>query len=357
MLLTDEQTRMTNVFDWSTGHGIFALLEGHDVPWLNYADSQVLDFSYFGVYSGLKRCQGYILKNLDANGHITDAARASIVDALYSRYRRKWNDLWTAFVNQYTPFTNIDETEQLQGTDGYNESGNDSEMRNLSGATHKSGSRSLTSAGRDNITDSGENVRTRTESSSDEATQRGSATESALSNQTITKGGAESTSATTATADNGQSKTYGLDIATSVPTSETSAQNSTTSNSVTSFDNRSDTTSQNQSTATTDETNAERRQNAASTDVEKLGQSRLNERSDVSTETFNDIADSRTEQEAKAGSRNVTHDGAHQHTIHRSGFRTDSIARLIREYISLWQTDYFKIVFNDIDSYLTLAVY
>ncbi len=83
----------------------------------------------------------------------------------------------------------------------------------------------------------------------------------------------------------------------------------------------------------------------------------MTDRSDVSTETFNDIADSRNEQEQASKSRNVKHDGEHEHTLRRTGFRTDSISRLIRDYIDLWQTDYFKIVFNDIDTYLTLAVY
>lgn len=357
MLLTDSQTRMNSVFDWSTGHGIFTLLESKDPPWNGYENSEALDFSYFGVYSGLKRCQGYILKNLDANGRITDAARASIVDALYSRYNRKWTQLWTAYVNEYTPFTNFSETERMEGSDGYNETGGDTGKRDLSGATHKSGSRSLTSAGRDSVTDSGENVRTQTQSQNDETTQKGSMSESGLSNQIVTKGGAESTSTATNANDTGTSKTYGLDVSASVPTGETTAQSSNSSNSVTSFDNRTDATAQNQASTSTQTADGQRRLNSSTVDTEKLGQSRTSDRSDVSTETFNDIADATSESESTSATHSATHDGRHEHTVTRSGFRTDSLAKLIGEYVQLWRTDYFKIVFNDIDEYLTLAVY
>lgn len=97
--------------DWKNDDGIFdALAEvaGDLLPWADAADSEYLNFDYFGNHSGAKYPAPVVMLLLDENEELTEAARIKLASIIWSKFREPWSHLWLTNEISYNPIHNYD---------------------------------------------------------------------------------------------------------------------------------------------------------------------------------------------------------------------------------------------------------
>ena len=95
--------------DWKNDDGIFdALAEvaGDLLPWADAADSEYLNFDYFGNHSGAKYPAPVVMLLLDGNEELDDAARLKLANIIWTKFREPWSHLWLTNEISYNPIHN-----------------------------------------------------------------------------------------------------------------------------------------------------------------------------------------------------------------------------------------------------------
>lgn len=102
--------------DWDDGAGIFSKLDAVQEypPWHNYVSAGGLDIAYHGMRSGDKFVTPIVYKYIDDDGELTTAGIGKIVSGIQARYYQKWLHLWNDYVLEYSPLNTYDITEEYE---------------------------------------------------------------------------------------------------------------------------------------------------------------------------------------------------------------------------------------------------
>lgn len=327
-LLTREQRTLKEVWTgWNDREGVFTLLSNHYFAFSSIFSLAGLDLDYYMFRSGSKQCTSPLLNLVDDNGHLSYDNREKIASVIYSRFRKKWEQVFQAFFNQYTPFTTYADLETVSMIGSHDESGRRSNSRVLSGSDSREVQNLGVSSGLGNtvVSDSGSDTRTRSGSDS----------------ETLSKTGTETKSSTNTGRGDTENGVFGFNSSSVVKSSEEAGTNSNVNSEIVSFDNRADSTDH-----ATGET--ETYLHGKSTDTKETG---------TTTET---TEGTQTGIHTETGSEESTDARNYQtsrvKTAERTGFN-GNVADLAKKYLALWENDFIEIIYKDVDSFLTLSVW
>lgn len=310
--------------DWYSGMGVLASLV--DPPWKDSVNSEDLDLTYHGEHSGAKfispLCYNFID---DETGTITEDGIAAIAKAIKARYYLKWTHLWELYNTEYDPLHTYDITETGEKNTQGAGSGTDTETLNTTRKDAIDQSVKLTGTVQDapNITTTTDQDTTNNETTSG-STQYGHVitTDQDTTNTQTTSQWGFNTSA---------------DSAVPITTTSGSGTNDTT-----------ETHSGNDTTSGTDNT-------IGTNDVTVT-------QTGTDTTTYNtteqtDGDNTRTTTGTNTTTKSHSDTGKETYENSRKGNLYHSPAELLEADRAFWLTDYFDIVFADLDKLLTLPIY
>lgn len=327
-LLTYNQRTVKAIWDgWDNSRGIFHYLSQFYFTFDDVVSIPELDMDYYAFQSGRKQSTSAVLNMLNEDGELEDNSRYKIARTIYNRYHTKWERLFRAFVNEYSPLTSYSDREVSTTIASLDESGErakshvsasmDERLNKVTGVT----SGSSTSSNND----SGSDVRT---------------TSGGDSNR-VTKEGAEVKSITSSGVSESDSGIFGFNSSTAVKSGEQSGARDNVQAEITSFDGRTDATANER--GETETFLHGKASNVSSTESAT---------DNTETETSGSRSDSGTESEEESRKR----DSTRTHTVTREGF-DKPVSELVKDYIDLWRDDFYSILFKDVDSYIALSVY
>lgn len=355
--------------DWLTGGGVLSSL--NTAPWYSSVSDTGLDLAYHGTHSGGKFVTALLYNFLDDDGHITVSGYSSIATMLMAKYGAKWTHLWQLYATQYNPLHayNMSETEVSEDT-GTETTEIDGEIRRARNQTlTESGSHDSTATRTPNLSEA---TSTREVTDATVETERTpNLSEATVLDENIQLTGYETGETTyghVVTTDDDQTKAatlsvFGFNSATAVPketTSETDTNDSTVTHSgkdTTTKDTDSETDRDSTSTKTTTGTDTV----TEDTDSTVTGSNtKLTTGTDATRDTGTTTgttqnADSETTGEDRTSE--LTVDRRNEVTRTRQGNMFKAPAELLSLDRDFWLTEFFDIVFSDIDKLLTLGIY
>ena len=355
--------------DWLTGGGVISSLT--TAPWYSSVSDTGLDLAYHGTHSGGKFVTALLYNFLDDDGHITVSGYSSIATMLMAKYGAKWTHLWQLYATQYNPLHayNMSETEVSEDT-GTETTEIDGEIRRARNQTlTESGSHDSTATRTPNLSEA---TSTREVTDATVETERTpNLSEATVLDENIQLTGYETDETTyghVVTTDDDQTKAatlsvFGFNSATAVPketTSETDTDDSAVTHSgkdTTTKDTDSETDRDSTSTKTTTGTDTV----TEDTDSTVTGSNtKLTTGTDATRDTGTTTgttqnADSETTGEDRTSE--LTVDRRNEVTRTRQGNMFKAPAELLSLDRDFWLTEFFDIVFSDIDKLLTLAIY
>lgn len=355
--------------DWFTGGGVISSLT--TAPWHTSVSDTGLDLAYHGTHSGGKFVTALLYNFLDDDGHITVSGYSSIATMLMAKYSAKWTHLWQLYATQYNPLYayNMSETEVSEDTG--------TETTEIGGEVRRARNQTLTES------ESHDSTATRTPNLS-EATSTREVTDATVEtertpnlrevtvlDEDIQLTGDETDETTyghVVTTDDDQTKAatlsvFGFNSATAVPkesTSETDTDDSTVTHSGTDTTTK-DTESGTERDSTTTTTNTGTDTVTEDTDSTVTGS---NTKLTTGTDATRDVgintgttqnADSETTGEDRTSE--LTVDRRNEVTRTRQGNMFKAPGELLSLDRDFWLTEFFDIVFSDIDKLLTLGIY
>ena len=355
--------------DWLTGGGVISSLT--TAPWYSSVSDTGLDLAYHGTHSGGKFVTALLYNFLDDDGHITVSGYSSIATMLMAKYGAKWTHLWQLYATQYNPLHayNMSETEVSEDT-GTETTEIDGEIRRARNQTlTESGSHDSTATRTPNLSEA---TSTREVTDATVETERTpNLSEATVLDENIQLTGYETDETTyghVVTTDDDQTKAatlsvFGFNSATAVPketTSETDTDNSTVTHSgkdVTTKDTDSETDRDSTSTKTTTgaDTVTEDTDSTVTGSNTKLTTGTDATRDTGTTTGTTQNADSETTGEDRTSE--LTVDRRNEVTRTRQGNMFKAPAELLSLDRDFWLTEFFDIVFSDIDQLLTLGIY
>lgn len=355
--------------DWLTGGGVISSLT--NAPWYSSVSDTGLDLAYHGTHSGGKFVTALLYNFLDDDGHITVSGYSSIATMLMAKYGAKWTHLWQLYATQYNPLYayNMSETEVSEDT-GTETTEIDGEIRRARNQTlSESGSHDSTATRTPNLSEA---TSTREVTDATVETERTpNLSEKTVLDEKIQSTGYETDETTyghVVTTDDDQTKAatlsvFGFNSATAVPketTSETDTDDSTVTHSgkdTTTKDTDSDTDRDSTSTKTTTgkDTVTEDTDSTVTGSNTKLTTGTDATRDTGTTTGTTQNADSETTGEDRTSE--LTVDRRNEVTRTRQGNMFKAPAELLSLDRDFWLTEFFDIVFSDIDKLLTLGIY
>lgn len=307
-MICPKQRTMSNLLtyfpNYTTTDSLFAKMAGLGAPWTEEIGKN-MDVMYFSMYSGIKNASQFIKLHLLETGN---ADSETIAELLYMMFGQNWNRWWSAYQLEYNPIDNYNIKEIVDRTQG--------DTRQI---TDKIDYTSSVDGTQKNVSSTSDTINSTTESTSS-TTINSNGTEELEHGEVID--GTQDT----------ENFTHGFNSANPVATT---SQNVVTS----------DTHSGTDKTTTTNDTttNVTGHSTVTSTDI---GTGSL----DISNQTAreDETAQNRTDTD------NLKED------INRS--RTGNIGQnsyqdLITQEFELWRWNFYKQVFDDVDSCIALAVY
>ena len=361
---------LNNIYpDWVDNKGVISSIP--DAPWRDSVDLNGLDISYHGVRSGMRFAAPVLYNFLDDEGEISVSGYSTIGRMLWSRYRLKWTHLWQLYNTEYNPLDSYSITETRSRELTKSDDVDDSRTVNLSDVTtfpQKSTSSSqlrtpnlseTTSFPTKNTTTS----QTRTPNLEEETVVDDEVTTNVEGTDDLTHG--KQTETESENASTTQDNTFGFNTASAdgVPegkTTQSGTSSSTETNSgVDARATTEDTTSTRDSTTTVTSTGTE---TIAGTEVESYTGNQSVSKTGTES-TTNSVTESYT------GTESVNHTGTDVNSREASGTESEEIestksgnifkapAELLSIDRDFWLTEFFSIVFDDIDAMLTLSIY
>lgn len=327
-LLTYNQRTLKSVWTgWDMQNGIFHYLSQHDFTFADIVPFDDLDLDYYAFQSGRKQSTAAVLNMLDDNGVLPNLARERIANVIYNRFHEKWEKLFRAFVNEYTPFTTYADTEVSSTVGTATEAADRNKSRTLSSLDERTSSTSDVASAMSSGENSDNGTETRTTSGNDSNSLERQGTEARTRTETETGG-----------IDNG---VFGFNSATAVQSAEQDNEATRAESELVSFDGRKDVTANERA-----ETQTNLHGNTFET---KTAES-------TTGQTENNTSGSRTDSGSETEAEQRKRDTSRTRTVTRQGFN-GAIADLVKDYIALWRDDFYQIVFKDVDDYLALSVY
>lgn len=297
----------------SEGDGIFTDLQTQNVPWREYDIANILNYGYY-LNSAQKLVSPFVFDVKDfPNGvpdgtPLTQAQRTIVAQTVYQMFIKKWDRLWDLYNIEYNPIHdyNLVENETIEGEN--------EQTVGMTGTDRHDISRSETDGGTDSTT----TTETIANTGTDTTVVDGETTD------TGTVGVSETT--------NTERGIYGFNSSTDQGSdTEDVTHNSTETRNLAGTNDT--TTTETKNLQTTDNTTELRTRN--------LTHSATN--SDVQTRNL---------QDETSGSHNSTRELQKSGNI---GFNKPQ--EMLTAELEFWQWNFFKSVFEDIDTVLTMCVY
>lgn len=355
--------------DWLTGGGVLSSL--NTAPWYSSVSDTGLDLAYHGTHSGGKFITALLYNFVDDDGHITVSGYSSVATMLMAKYGAKWTHLWQLYATQYNPLHayNMSETEISEDT-GTETTEIDGEIRRARNQTlSESGSHDSTATRTPNLSEA---TTTREDTDATVETERTpNLSEATVLDENVQSTGYETDETThghVVTTDGEQTKAatlnvFGFNSATAVPkesTSETDTDDSTVTHSgkdTTTKDTDSETDRDSTSTKTTTgkDTVVEDTDSTVTGSNTKLTTGTDATRDTGTTSGTTQNADSETTGEDRT--TELTVDRRNEVTRTRQGSMFKAPGELLSLDRDFWLTEFFDIVFSDIDQLLTLGIY
>ena len=297
----------------SEGDGIFTDLQTQNVPWREHDIANILNYGYY-LNSAQKLVSPFVFDVKDfPNGvpdgtPLTQAQRTIVAQTVYQMFIKKWDRLWDLYNIEYNPIHdyNLVENETIEGEN--------EQTVGMTGTDRHDISRSETDGGTDSTT----TTETIANTGTDTTVVDGDTTD------TGTVGVSETT--------NTERGIYGFNSSTDQGSdTEDVTHNSTETRNLAGTNDT--TTTETKNLQTTDNTTESRTRN--------LTHSATN--SDVQTRNL---------QDETSGSHNSTRELQKSGNI---GFNKPQ--EMLTAELEFWQWNFFKSVFEDIDTVLTMCVY
>lgn len=310
------------------GNGILTDLSDFAVPWQGASYVSELDIGYYS-HSAQKIISPIVF---DISGNelgtdlvpLTERQRTILAGMLFRIYNRKWDKLWDVYNSTYNPINNyqMSETETIDrdvtrsGTEG--------------GTVNNANTGTIEDVG----TDTGTVTNANTGTVADNGTDTGTVT--TVTDREKTNTGTESNSGTS----NTQDGIFGFNSATAVGSDTSDNTNTNT---------RTDNLSESEDTSVTETRNISnantRTLNTSDLETRNLanGNTRTLNTSDLETRNL-----THSDTESDDTSRETTREGL-------TGIYTPQ--QMLNAEIELWQWNFFKQVFEDIDAILCLEIY
>lgn len=297
----------------SEGDGIFTDLQTQNVPWREFDIANILNYGYY-LNSAQKLVSPFVFDVKDfPNGvpdgtPLTQAQRTIVAQTVYQIFIKKWDRLWALYNIEYNPIHdyNLVENETIEGEN--------EQTVGMTGTDRHDISRSETDGGTDSTTTT--------------ETIANTGTETTVVDGETTDTGTVGVSETT----NTERGIYGFNSSTDQGSdTEDVTHNSTETRNLAGTNDT--TTTETKNLQTTDNTTESRTRN--------LTHSATN--SDVQTRNL---------QDETSGSHNSTRELQKSGNI---GFNKPQ--EMLTAELEFWQWNFFKSVFEDIDTVLTMCVY
>ena len=113
MKKTKNKKKLIDVFpDWSTGGGIFSILQDYTVPWQDSDFALALDIDYYGNISGEKYVSPLIDKIMSGDT-LTTAEKELLAVTILALFGVNWAKEWETLEAEYNPIENYRMTETM----------------------------------------------------------------------------------------------------------------------------------------------------------------------------------------------------------------------------------------------------
>lgn len=347
----------------SLGDGIFTDLQSFDVPWKNLGISSYLNFGYY-QNSARKTVSPLVVDVCNNIAPLTQEQRSLLAGTIYNIYSKKWERLWGIYQTEYDPLQNYlieeDETINTSGSSTTDNTGTQTTV--IDTDTTNTGTDTVVVD--DTITNTGTDTHNISKSTSDGGNEsvrrinerRNTGTNTIVTDSDSSNTGTVTTEGTSSTLDGvfgfNSANSVGSDtrdvdadstrtdnLASTVDTTETNTQNlteavdgtDTRTRALTHTETNSDTNTKNLTTDQ-DTTQTETKNLASTVDTTNTRTDNLTRESEEQTESVRSLS--------KSG--NI-------------GFNTPQ--EMLFSDLELWQWNFFKSVFDDIDSILTIPIY
>ena len=407
--------QLNDVFpEWAGQEGGFFLQMENLVnafPWSAKVPASYLDASYHGAHSGEKFVSPLVYNFLNTEGELTSSGFAHIAFAVQSVYWQKWNHIWSLYESRYNPldtYTYTEESTRTISDEGNNEvtkaatdtlrhSGTDTEQSSGSVNRTTESERSAELGGSDvastahgheinvnelgtsslthglTVTDSGEEEKSLahglsiSESGDESSTTDHDSTVTDAGNPSETNTGKVKGFNSQTFADSDQTvkqittdNTQVTDETTTTVTDfSKSIINSGTDTDTTTFGKVVTNSGTDSSQNSVDRTEAHSGTDSETTTYGKT-ESETNESTDTET---NSKTNTRTLNltDSDTANEHTTEESANTRTDEYSATKTGNMYRSPAELLSMdrdfWLTEFFSIVFEDVDKMLTLGIY
>lgn len=329
----------------SAGDGIFTDLQSFNVPWAELNIATVLNYGYY-QQSARKNVSPFVFDvgNVDYDlitapyepQALTTEERNIIASTIYRIFYKKWDRLWDTYTIQYDPLFNYniveDETIDEDGTSTTNNTGTqsvvtDTDKINTGTDTHNI-SRNEIDGGTDNVTKSGTVQNTGTDTTvtdtdtTNTGTVQGTGTEDILDG---IFGFNSSTSVGSDTRDRDTTSNRTDNLAGTLDTTETNTQNLTETTNI--------------------------------TDARTRNLTHTATNSDTETKNLTETVDTTNTRTDNLRSATVNANDSVRHLTKKGNIGFNTPQEMLAADLELWQWNFFKTVFDDIDSILTMSVY
>lgn len=319
--------------DPQEGGGVFSSLQSQGPPWYmtDITQGAQLDLIYHGAISGDKFAAPLLYKFLDTDGHITQVGKTRIASALMTRYNEKWEHLWDLYHTAYDPLSNYNIEES--GSDTVTESGETSHTRTpaiTKTTTHPTKSTETTETRTPNLSEetvTDETVGTDLDVTEDLTHGHVIGTQEAISD--TVSNARSGFNSSTATPPTGVPTTSSSETKSDTKTESHSGKDTTETDSTETVDRDSTVT---KSTTGTDKVETEVSETYTGTDT---------------------VVESGTD--TTEGETSSTRETEYGHI--RTGTLYQVPADMMDADRAFWLEDYFAIIFDDIDAFLTLSIY
>lgn len=265
-----------------------------DMPWSEVIDDEVvLDNMYFDSHSGDKFCSNMVYRWMDSNGVVTTLGENALAISLRTRFISKWQHLWDAYVAKYNLDRDWYTHEEYVEDDTYTY-GKKRDLKNVRSSLDTEKNSSTNSYDDSRVEDNSE---TRDDTRIDNLNHNETNQNNVFGFNTQLDNGVPSDKLTASASDTGTQQNTGATLNSTVGTDS---------------------------------------------GVSSTNSDRTNER-----------AESTEDNEVYSGS-DLRDKGGQTDSY---GLRAHSIQELLAAEKTLWMWDYFRDVFNDIDSMLCLKIY
>lgn len=101
--------------DYETRGGIFSYIT--NAPWSSEIPVKQVDSFYFDSHSGERFSSKFVINRLGDDDILSDINRELIAKTVYLRFRKQWIRLWSTMSPSYSPLTNYNMEETVEGTE------------------------------------------------------------------------------------------------------------------------------------------------------------------------------------------------------------------------------------------------